>query len=111
MKSTANYFDELDMFEIWVGNPIWKSKQSQLIIPVFNLGISEHPLNETEIIQRVDCSYLFFEGTTGSFKTLQDYNEKGEVVDIESNKDSEKETFILEGIDYLNRYYIQELRT
>lgn len=116
MEYFSDYFDELDFFEVFLGNPSSKEKLGKITlkIPAINIGVSEHPLNPEEKIQRIDKSYLIFQGVVCSQRKLQDYDDKktdfiGEtynIIDIDINNSEKKQIFDLEGVDYCKRFYV-----
>ncbi|KST70408.1 hypothetical protein [Mastigocoleus testarum] len=116
VKYFTDYFEELDFFEVFLGNPSSEENLGKITlkIPAINIGVSEHPLNPEEKIQRIEKSYLIFQGVIYSQRKLQNYDENkvdfiGEsykVIDIDVNNSDKKEMFDLEGVDYCKRFYV-----
>ncbi len=90
------YVDEIHSFDAYYKNVIFYN--NNLLIPYINLGISNHPLNETSSLQFLDYSYMVFENV----KALSVYicNKRYSVNEFNSFRNYPKYNFGGEYLDY-----------
>lgn len=90
------YVDEIHSFDAYYKNVVLYN--NNLLIPYINLGISNHPLNNTSSLQFLDFSYMVFE----NIKSLSVYicNKRYNVNEFNSFQNYPKYNFGGEYLDY-----------
>jgi hypothetical protein len=90
------YVDEIHSFDAYYKNVIFYN--NNLLIPYINLGVSNHPLNETSSLQFLDYSYMVFE----NIKSLSVYicNRRYNITKFNSFQNYPKYNFGGEYLDY-----------
>lgn len=79
-RTVEGSFDEIDTFSARFGPPRLTGVGSdrRMLVPVVNLGLSDHPLQPGGAVRYVDRAVLVFDGVRSASRRVFDYDASGQ---------------------------------